>query len=302
MRKRYLVAALALLTGLLFTNVPVAAAQISVGVSVRIGPPPLRVVAVQPMGPGPGYLWTPGYWAYGPGGYYWVSGAWVLPPGPGLLWTPGYWGWGGGLYAWHTGYWGPHVGFYGGVNYGYGYFGSGFVGGRWAGGRFFYNTAVWRVNTRVIHTTYVDRTVIRDVYVNRVSYNGGPGGLGARPNAEDARYAHERHQAATPMQTRHEARMRDAAIRRSDARPAASAPSARASANRRGGSRPETSAAPRGRARQPQAGRRANQDRQNSGARGEPSNSKAGAKGKAKPESKGRGRGGDGRGPGNGSV
>src|SRR5580704_17941557 len=55
-------------------------------------------------------------------------------PGEGYLWTPGYWGFGGGAYPWHAGYWGPHVGFYGGVNYGYGYGGSGFYGGRWEGG------------------------------------------------------------------------------------------------------------------------------------------------------------------------
>ena len=28
---------------------------------------------------------------------------------------------------WHAGYWGPHVGFYGGVNYGYGYGGVGLL-------------------------------------------------------------------------------------------------------------------------------------------------------------------------------
>ncbi len=105
-------------------------AQIAVGISVHIGPPALPVYA-QPMCPGMGYLWTPGYWAYGPDGYYWVPGTWVLAP-VGLLWTPGYWGWGGGAFAWHAGYWGPHVGFYGGINYGFGYGGVGFVGGRWA--------------------------------------------------------------------------------------------------------------------------------------------------------------------------
>ncbi len=47
---------------------------------------------------------------------------------------------GGGVYVFHAGYWGPHVGFYGGVNYGFGYSGSGFYGGRWEGGHFAYNT------------------------------------------------------------------------------------------------------------------------------------------------------------------
>ena len=81
-------------------------------------------------------MWTPGYWAYGDDGYYWVPGTWVPAPYVGALWTPGYWGWGGGLYVWHPGYWGPHVGYYGGVNYGFGYMGIGFVGGMWAGSAF----------------------------------------------------------------------------------------------------------------------------------------------------------------------
>ncbi len=32
-------------------------------------------------------------------------------------------------YVFHPGYWGQHVGYYGGVNYGFGYMGIGFVGG-----------------------------------------------------------------------------------------------------------------------------------------------------------------------------
>ena len=41
-----------------------ASAQIAVGVSVTIAPPALPVY-VQPEIPAPGYIWTPGYWAYG---------------------------------------------------------------------------------------------------------------------------------------------------------------------------------------------------------------------------------------------
>src|SRR3977135_469723 len=57
-------------------------------------------------------------------------------PGDGYIWTPGWWGWRGGSYAFNQGYWGPHVGFYGGVNYGYGYTGNGYWGGRWSGNNF----------------------------------------------------------------------------------------------------------------------------------------------------------------------
>ena len=83
--------------------------QVGIGISVRVGPPPLPVYA-QPICPGPGHMWTPGYWAWNEaGGYYWVPGTWVIAP-VGMLWTPGYWGWGGGFYAWHPIYWGPYIG------------------------------------------------------------------------------------------------------------------------------------------------------------------------------------------------
>src|SRR5437762_14137426 len=80
-----------LLTLLVATFSAASSAQIGIGISVRVGPPVLPVYA-QPICPGPGYIWTPGYWAYGDEGYYWVPGTWVMAPEPGLLWTPGYWG------------------------------------------------------------------------------------------------------------------------------------------------------------------------------------------------------------------
>jgi hypothetical protein len=177
-------------------------AQIAVGISIHIGPPALPVY-VQPICPAPGYIWTPGYWAYGPDGYFWVPGTWVLAPTPGYLWTPGYWGWGGGVYAWHAGYWGPHVGFYGGINYGFGYTGVGFVGGEWRGGVYHYNTAVTNINTTVIHNTYNTTVINNNTTVNRVSYNGGTGGVTAQPNRDELAAAREPHTAPTAMQTQH---------------------------------------------------------------------------------------------------
>ena len=172
-------------------------------VSVAIAPPALPVYA-QPVCPGYGYIWTPGYWAYGPAGYYWVPGVWVRPPAVGVLWTPGYWGWGGGLYAWHPGYWGPHVGFYGGVNYGFGYFGAGFGGGYWRGGQFFYNRSVTNVNTTIIHNTYNQTIINRNTYVNnRVSFNGGPGGINARPTPEEMQAQRQARFQATAAQVAH---------------------------------------------------------------------------------------------------
>ena len=153
-------------------------------VSITVAPPAIPVYT-QPPCPADGYIWTPGYWAWGPDGYYWVPGVWVTPPVAGVLWTPGYWGFAGGVYGWHAGSWGPHVGFYGGVNYGFGYPGTGFFGGVWAGNVFRYNTAVVNVNTTVVRNVYVDRTIVRNTtIVNRASFNG-PGGVVARATASE---------------------------------------------------------------------------------------------------------------------
>ena len=206
---RKLISIRTLLLALLACLVPAASfAQVSVGVSVRIGPPALPVYA-QPICPVEGYIWTPGYWAYGDDGYYWVPGVWVMPPRVGVLWTPGYWGWSGGVYIFHAGYWGPHVGFYGGVNYGFGYGGVGFGGGEWRGEHFAYNTAVTNVNTTVIHNTYVNNTVIvNNTTVNRTSFNGGPGGIAAKPTSAELAASHESHVQPTSTQVLHQSTAR----------------------------------------------------------------------------------------------
>jgi hypothetical protein len=186
---------------LMFSLSAAAFSQIAVGISVRFGPPAIPVYA-QPICPGPGYIWTPGYWAWDDdGGYYWVPGTWVLAP-VGMYWTPGYWGWYDGFYRWHSGYWGPHVGFYGGINYGYGYTGDGFYGGEWRGGRLFYNRSVTNVNVVNVTNVY-NRTVI--VHNNtRVSYNGGSGGVNRRPTRDEERWSREPHREALADQREHE--------------------------------------------------------------------------------------------------
>jgi len=194
-----------ILLALLVCLIP-AASSAAVFISVGFAPPVLPVYE-QPPCPQDGWMWTPGFWAYGDDGYYWVPGTWVPAPYEGALWTPGYWGWGSGSYVWHGGYWGPHVGYYGGVNYGFGYMGIGFVGGMWAGGSFRYNTAVMHVNTTVIHNTYVDRTIVqRDTVANdrHVAFSGGPGGINHPPTAQENQYSHERHIAPTSYQTQHD--------------------------------------------------------------------------------------------------
>jgi WXXGXW repeat (2 copies) len=177
-----------------------AHAQI-IGVNITIAPPELPVYDQPPL-PDVGYIWIPGYWAWGPEGYYWVPGYWELPPAVGLLWTPGYWGWHDGYYAWNEGYWGPQIGFYGGVNYGFGYTGTGYYGGHWDHGVFAYNQTV--NNFGGVHVTNVYNQTVVVNNVTRVSFNGGTGGITARPTPQELEAAHEHHVPPTAAQTQHQ--------------------------------------------------------------------------------------------------
>src|SRR5216684_4151645 len=179
-----------------------ARAQVAIGISVGFAPPEIPVYE-QPICPGEGYIWTPGYWAWDDddGDYYWVPGTWVLAPQPGFFWTPGYWGWGGNSFVFYEGYWGPRVGFYGGINYGFGYFGHGYEGGRWDRDRFYYNRTVNNVNVTTIHNTY--NTTIVNRNETRVSYNGGNGGVRESPRREEEAAARERHISAVAAQQEH---------------------------------------------------------------------------------------------------
>lgn len=216
-RRRGLSAALFLLlfAAIALAAPPVSSAYFAAGVSVTIAPPAIPIYA-QPVCPGPGYIWTPGYWAWDPAyGYYWVPGTWVLAPFPGALWTPGYWGWVNGVYIWNAGYWGPVVGFYGGINYGYGYTGYGYWGGYWRGRTFYYNRYANNVNIRRVTTFY--RSPVSRFTVSRAGYNG-PGGIRVRETAAQQSWARQR-------------RFSDVAVQRQHERAAASYPGLRASVN-----------------------------------------------------------------------
>jgi hypothetical protein len=197
--RELLTLALALLAAalLLFSR---AASGAEVAVTVNVAPPPLPVYEQPPL-PAPGYIWVPGYWSWGAEGYYWVPGTWVLPPDPELVWTPGYWGWADGAYAWYPGYWAPQVGFYGGVVYGFGYFGHGYEGGYWRDHQFWYNRAVNNIGTTNVTNVY-NRTV-NNVTVNNISYNGGAGGINARPTREEEAAARQPRHAPTREQVAH---------------------------------------------------------------------------------------------------
>jgi hypothetical protein len=125
-------ATLALLRTALFVWPLAALADIEL--SINIAPPPLPVYE-QPPVPTEGYLWTPGYWMYV---LRVISGCRALglnrPAGAGL--DARLLGWSNALYVWNSATAGRNVGFYGGVNYGYGYYGRGYEGGYWRGNDF----------------------------------------------------------------------------------------------------------------------------------------------------------------------
>jgi len=176
--------------------------QVGIGINITIAPPLLPVYEQPPI-PAPDYIWTPGYWSYGPYGYYWVPSTWVQPPAVGLLWTPGYWGWNNGVYVFNSGYWGPQVGFYGGINYGFGYGGLGYQGGYWNNGALYYNRAVNNIGNTQITNVY-NRTVVNNTTINNVSYNGGNGGTVAQPTPQQRAFAREPHTPPTPVQVQHQ--------------------------------------------------------------------------------------------------
>lgn len=188
-----------LITTLLFLSTTALA---QVRITVAFAPPPIPVYE-QPLCPAEGYIWVPGYWAWDTDldDYYWVPGTWVLAPEVGFLWTPPWWGWEDGFFVFHEGFWGPVVGFYGGINYGFGYFGVGYVGGRWDNRRFYYNQSVTNVNVTVIRNVYNEHVEIRNE--SHVSFNGGQGGINARPTPAEESAARERHLPPVTAQVQH---------------------------------------------------------------------------------------------------
>jgi WXXGXW repeat (2 copies) len=126
-------------------------------------PPLLPIENSRPFAPDGNYRWTPGCWYYDrdQSDFYWVPAAWVTPPN-GEVWTPPYWEYDKGRYRLHYGYWGPHRGFYGGIDYGFGYSSSGYQRSDNKSG-------------------------------NRVSYNGGPGGIQQKPTTKELAAKQDKH-------------------------------------------------------------------------------------------------------------
>jgi hypothetical protein len=170
---------------------------------ISTAPPPVPSYAQSAI-PEEGYLWTPGFWARREDvrDYYWVPGTWVKPPREGLLWTPPYWSRVDGGFVFHHGYWAEAVGFYGGIDYGYGYAGDGYQGGRWDNGTFFYNRAANNLGSLNIAHAYDQAIAVTD-QSERVSFEGGSRGTKARPTPQQERLARDPHVAPTPEQQQH---------------------------------------------------------------------------------------------------
>ncbi len=186
-----------------FAFVAPAHAQADVVFTASVAPPALPVYSQPPI-PGLGYIWIPGHWAWDGQEYYWVPGFWELPPAADLLWTPGYWAWNDtdDDYVYYSGYWAPTVGFYGGIDYGFGYTGEGYYGGYWRDHHFYYNQAVNNLGTAHIATVF-NRPIPAPAAPTRVSFNGGHGGATLRPTPAQLAILRGPHQPPTAAQIQH---------------------------------------------------------------------------------------------------
>jgi hypothetical protein len=104
------------------------------------------------------------------------------------------------------------VGYYGGVNYGFGYMGIGFAGGMWDHGFFRYNTAIMHVDGRYIHNTFEDRGMVDRYTVARgshVAFSGGPGGIHHDPMPEERIAERDSHMDRSSFQMQHEGAARN---------------------------------------------------------------------------------------------
>src|SRR3982751_6040270 len=86
------------------TTQEVTTARPTRDVVVTRPPPPLRV-ETQTIAPGPGYVWTAGYWRWTGTTYVWTPGTWVVRPRTSAVWVAGHWvprynGW-----VWVPGHW-----------------------------------------------------------------------------------------------------------------------------------------------------------------------------------------------------
>ena len=128
----------------------------------------------QPPIPGPGYIWTPGYWAWNEifQEYYWVPGAWAIAPRPGFVMDSWLLGLERRFICLECRLLGDRPSVFTAGLRGFGYTGVGFAGGYWSGGSFYYNRSMTNIsNTTVINNVYNQQVV--NNHTTNVSYNGG---------------------------------------------------------------------------------------------------------------------------------
>ncbi len=101
-RTGILVAAVAVL---LFSSAPRVEAQVSVGIGIQIGPPPIRHEVMTPR-PTFAAEWVRGYWGWDPvvDKHVWVPGRWIAAR-PGYRWVDGGWKHGPRGWVWTEGRW-----------------------------------------------------------------------------------------------------------------------------------------------------------------------------------------------------
>jgi hypothetical protein len=68
-------------------------------------PPPHEGAMAIERAPRPGMVWTPGYYRWRAGTYFWMPGRWVVPPRAGAVWVPPMWRRGPHGYAFVGGRW-----------------------------------------------------------------------------------------------------------------------------------------------------------------------------------------------------
>jgi hypothetical protein len=68
------------------------------------GPPPPRY-AVIGVAPGPGYVWTEGYWDLHGSRWVWAPGRWLRPPRAHTVWVGSEWRREGSHWRYHRGFW-----------------------------------------------------------------------------------------------------------------------------------------------------------------------------------------------------
>jgi hypothetical protein len=73
--------------------------------AVRFGPPPAPRYGVVGYAPGPGFVWTEGYWDWRGGRWFWVDGRWLRPPHRRTVWVPGSWREDHHQWRFQRGYW-----------------------------------------------------------------------------------------------------------------------------------------------------------------------------------------------------